>query len=81
MSIRFLTFISLGVALAVAGCGDDDGPGTDAGIIDMDVGPGADGGPTAGELPPAQAARLGAQLLGRKRRELYELALSFSGPH
>jgi 16S rRNA (cytidine1402-2'-O)-methyltransferase len=30
----------------------------------------------AGELPPAQAARLGAQLLGRNRRELYELALT-----
>jgi 16S rRNA (cytidine1402-2'-O)-methyltransferase len=28
------------------------------------------------ELPPAQAARLGAQLLGRHRRELYDLALS-----
>jgi hypothetical protein len=28
------------------------------------------------ELPPAQAARIGAQLLGRSRRELYELALS-----
>ncbi len=26
------------------------------------------------ELPPAQAARLGAQLLGRSKRELYELA-------
>ena len=28
------------------------------------------------ELPPAQAARLGAQLLGRNRRELYDLALT-----
>jgi 16S rRNA (cytidine1402-2'-O)-methyltransferase len=28
------------------------------------------------ELPPAQAARIGAQLLRRSRRELYELALS-----
>lgn len=27
------------------------------------------------ELPPAQAARLGAQILGRNRRELYDLAL------
>ena len=27
------------------------------------------------ELPPAQAARLGAQLLGRNRRELYRLAM------
>ncbi len=32
------------------------------------------------ELPPAQAARLGAQLLGCKRRELYTLALSLSEP-
>ena len=32
------------------------------------------------ELPPAQAARLGAQLLGYKRRELYTLALSLSEP-
>lgn len=32
------------------------------------------------ELPPAQAARLGAQLLGRNRRELYELALSLKAP-
>jgi 16S rRNA (cytidine1402-2'-O)-methyltransferase len=28
------------------------------------------------DLPPAQAARLGAQLLGRTRRELYDLAMS-----
>lgn len=28
------------------------------------------------ELPPAQAARIGAQLLGRSRRQLYELALA-----
>ena len=28
------------------------------------------------ELGPAQAARLGAQLLGRKKSELYELALT-----
>jgi hypothetical protein len=28
------------------------------------------------ELSPAQAARLGAQLLGRPRRELYDLAVS-----
>lgn len=31
------------------------------------------------ELPPTQAARLGAELLGRNRRELYELALSLRG--
>jgi 16S rRNA (cytidine1402-2'-O)-methyltransferase len=31
------------------------------------------------ELPPAQAARLGAQLLGRGKRELYDLALSLRG--
>ena len=31
------------------------------------------------ELPPAQAARIGAQLLGRKRRELYALALQVAG--
>lgn len=31
------------------------------------------------ELPPAQAARIGAQLLGRRRRELYELALRLAG--
>jgi len=49
------------VALALVGCGDDDGPGTDAGIIGMDVGPGADGGPPAEELPPAQ---VGADILG-----------------
>lgn len=30
----------------------------------------------ARELPPAQAARLGAQILGRNKRELYELAMS-----
>lgn len=30
----------------------------------------------AAELAPAQAARIGARLLGRKRRELYDLALS-----
>ncbi len=28
------------------------------------------------ELSPAQAARLGAQLLGRNRRELYDMAVS-----
>jgi len=32
------------------------------------------------ELSPAQAARLGAQLLGRKRRELYDLALRLDKP-
>lgn len=30
----------------------------------------------AKELPPAQAARLGAQLLGRSKRELYEFAMT-----
>lgn len=35
----------------------------------------------AAELAPAQAARIGARLLGRKRRELYDLALSLGrGP-
>ena len=32
------------------------------------------------ELSPAQAARLGAQLLGHKRRELYDLALLLGEP-
>lgn len=32
------------------------------------------------ELPPAQAARLGAQLLGRSRRQLYDLALRLKPP-
>jgi 16S rRNA (cytidine1402-2'-O)-methyltransferase len=32
------------------------------------------------ELSPAQAARLGAQLLGRTRRELYDLAVSLRQP-
>ena len=31
----------------------------------------------ARELPPAQAARLGAQLLGRSKREMYDLAMRF----
>lgn len=31
------------------------------------------------ELPPAQAARLGAQLLGRGKRELYQIALTLPG--
>lgn len=31
------------------------------------------------ELPPAQAARLGAQLLGRNKRELYDMAVSLRG--
>jgi 16S rRNA (cytidine1402-2'-O)-methyltransferase len=34
----------------------------------------------AQELPPAQAARLGAELLGRSKRELYALALELRPP-
>jgi 16S rRNA (cytidine1402-2'-O)-methyltransferase len=33
----------------------------------------------AKELPPAQAARLGAQLLGTSRREMYDLAIALRG--
>ena len=33
----------------------------------------------AGELPPSQAAKLGAALLGVNRRELYELATEIRG--